>query len=124
MLKDVLSKLTIDQSNPKLLTEYYFVCIASDNYKVVFSWNEIFNNETGKNVCIITELDEKKGASMDNGIALISPTDEATGRRYVQGLQKIIIERVIEFLHKPHRFYTSQVLKTCEVYSQASCNIN
>ncbi len=94
LLKDVLSKLTIEQENPKLLSEYFLVCIASDNYKVVFSWNEIFNNETGKHVFIITELDGKNAASMDNRIALISPTDEATGRRYVKGLQKIIVERV------------------------------
>lgn len=94
LLKDILGKLTIGQANPKLLSEYYFVCIASDNYKVVFSWNEIFNNETGKHVLLITELDGKQGTGMNNRMALISALDEATGRRYVKGLQKIIIERV------------------------------
>ncbi|MEO6729589.1 MAG: molybdopterin-binding protein [Ferruginibacter sp.] len=94
LLKDVLNKLTIDQANPKLLSEYYFVCIASDNYKAVFSWNEIFNNETGNHVMIITEQNGKKGSSMDNRIALISSADKATGRRYVKGLQKILVERV------------------------------
>ena len=94
LLKDILSKLSIDQSNPKLLSEYYFVCTASDNYKVVFSWNEIFNNETGKHVMVITQQEGKNAAILDNRIALISPTDEATGRRYVKGLQKIIVERV------------------------------
>lgn len=94
LLKDVLSKLTIDQANPKLLGEYYFVCIASDNYKAVFSWNEIFNNETGNHVMIITEQNGKKGSSMENRIALISSADKATGRRYVKGLQKILVERV------------------------------
>ena len=94
LLKDILSKLSIDQSNPKLLSEYYFVCTASDNYKVVFSWNEIFNNETGKHVMVITQQEGKNAATLDNRIALISPTDKATGRRYVKGLQKIIVERV------------------------------
>ena len=94
LLKDILTKLSIDQSNPKLLSEYYFVCTASDNYKVVFSWNEIFNNETGKHVMVITQQEGKNAAIPDNRIALISPTDEATGRRYVKGLQKIIVERV------------------------------
>jgi hypothetical protein len=95
LLKDVLNKITIDQANPKLLSEYYFVCTASDNYKAVFSWNEIFNNETGKHVLIITEINGKSAAALDNRIALISPNDEATGRRYVKGLQKIIVERVL-----------------------------
>jgi hypothetical protein len=94
LLKDVLGKITIDQENVKLLSEYYIVCIASDNYKVVFSWNEIFNNETGRHVLVITEQEGKKGLSMDGHIAIVSPTDDATGRRYVKGLQKIIIERV------------------------------
>ena len=95
LLKDVLEKVIITQPNPKLLSEYYFVCIASDNYKAVFSWNELFNNETGKHVMIITGVDGKTGQAMDSRIALISPRDEATGRRYVKGLQKIIIERAL-----------------------------
>ena len=45
LLKDILDKVEIDAETPKVLSEYYFVCIASDNYKVVFSWNEIFNND-------------------------------------------------------------------------------
>jgi hypothetical protein len=94
LLKDILTKILIDQDSPKILSEYYIVCIAVDNYKVVFSWNEIFNNETGNNVMIITEQDGKKGIAMNNRIALLTLNDEATGRRYVKGLQKIIIERV------------------------------
>ena len=94
LLKDLLSKVPIDQDNPKLLSEYYLVCIAADNYKVVFSWNEIFNNEIGNNIGIITSYNEKTGSTMDNRIALISFSDKATGRRYVKGLQKIIIKRV------------------------------
>jgi len=94
LLKDVLGILSIDQNNPKLLSEYYIVCIAADNYKVVFSWNEIFNNETGSQVLIVTEHDGKKNVEMNDRIALLTLNDEATGRRYVKGLQKIIIERV------------------------------
>jgi len=77
-----------------VLSEYYFVCIASDNYKVVFSWNEIFNTDTGKSVYIITSQDGKPAAETDTRIALISPKDQMTGRRYVKGLQRIVVERV------------------------------
>lgn len=93
-LKDILSKVVIDQESPKLLSEYFIICIAADNYKVVFSWNEIFNNETGKQVLIMTGHDGKTGSEMKDHIALIALSDIATGRRYVKGLQKIIIERV------------------------------
>lgn len=94
LLKDILNKVEIDSETPKLLSEYYFVCIASDHYKVVFSWNEIFNNDTGKYVYIITAQDGKPAITLDNRIALVSSKDQMTGRRYVKGLQKIIIERV------------------------------
>jgi len=94
LLKDILDKVEIDAEAPKVLSEYYLVCIASDNYKVVFSWNEIFNNDTGKSVYIITAQDGKPATGLDNRIALIAPKDQMTGRRYVKGLQKIVVERV------------------------------
>ena len=94
LLKDILDKAEIDAENHKVLSEYYFVCIASDNYKVVFSWNEIFNSDTGNSVYIITGQDGKPATALDNRIALVSPKDQMTGRRYVKGLQKIVIERI------------------------------
>ena len=94
MLKDILNKEEIDAETPRVLNEYYFVCIASDNYKTVFSWNEIFNNATGNSVYILTGQDGKPASVLDNRIALVSPKDEMTGRRYVKGLQKIVVERV------------------------------
>jgi hypothetical protein len=94
LLKDILEKAEIDSESPKLLSEFYFVCIASDNYKVTFSWNEIFNNDLGKSIFILTENNGKPASALDNRIALISQHDYTTGRRYVKGLKKIIIERV------------------------------
>ena len=93
LLKEVLNKAEISEENPKMLSEYYLVCMASDNYKVVFSWNEIFNNVTGNFVFLITEIDGKPASLSENRIALVSANDVMTGRRYIKGLQKIIIER-------------------------------
>ena len=86
--------MEIDAENHKVLNEYYFVCIASDDYKVVFSWNEIFNNAAGKSVYIITGQDGNWAYVLDNRIALVSSKDHRTGRGYVKGLQKIVIERI------------------------------
>lgn len=94
LLKDILDKVVFDTPGPKVLSEFYFVCIASDNYKVVFSWNELFNTEVGKRVIIITGENGKNGMELDDRIALLSPADDATGRRFVKGLKKIIVERV------------------------------
>lgn len=94
LLKDILGKIEIDSENPKMLSEFYFICIASDNYKVVFSWNEIFNNDLGKSIYILNGNDGKPASALDNRIALISQHDYTTGRRYVKGLQKIVVEKV------------------------------
>jgi len=94
LLKDILDKAGIDVSSPKLLSEFYITCSASDNYKVVFSWNEIYNSAIGEHIMIIIGSDGKTGDQMTDRIALLSAADRATGRRYVKGLQKIVIEQV------------------------------
>jgi hypothetical protein len=93
LLKEILANVTIAQDQPKLLSEYYFVLVASDGYKVVFSWNEIFNTQTGEYLFIVTEKDGKSGEAVPDRIALMSPGDDATGTRFVKGLAKIIVKR-------------------------------
>jgi hypothetical protein len=93
LLKDILSAIPFNNENPKVLSAYYIECAATDGYTVLFSWNEIFNSETGKHVMIITSKNGTNAGQLDDRIALISPTDQATGRRYVKWLNRIIIHR-------------------------------
>ncbi len=94
LLKDILEQVVIDSESPKPLSEYYVVCIASDDYKIVFSWNELFNTEVGNHVFIITQKDGKAIDAQDDRISMVVPTDFATGRRYLKGLQRVIVQRV------------------------------
>lgn len=94
LLKDILGKIEFQADNPKVLSEFFITCVASDGYKIVFSWNELFNTETGNNAYIITEKEEIKAVDMEDRVLLISATDFKTGRRYLKGLEKIIVERV------------------------------
>jgi hypothetical protein len=94
LLKDVLAKIEFDAESPKLLSEFYLTCIASDGYKAVFSWNEIFNTSTGDNLYLITSKEGKELKDMEDRILIISTTDFKTGRRNVKGLTKIVVERV------------------------------
>jgi hypothetical protein len=94
LLKEVLEKAVFDSESPKTLSEFYIECTATDDYKVVFSWNELFNTEIGNKVIIITEKDGQKGSQIRDGMALISASDKATGRRFVKGLQKIVVKRL------------------------------
>lgn len=93
-LTSLLTAAQIESGSPKNLSEYYITCMAADGYKVVFSWNELFNMKTGGQVLIITAQDGKSAESTTDHITLISPADMATGRRYVKGLSKIIVSQV------------------------------
>ena len=94
LLKDILSHTKFLVASPKLLSTVYFVCIGSDGYKVVYSWNELFNTSVGDNVFIIME---KNGIGIDklpDSIQMTSYTDYKTGRRYLHCLDKIVVNAV------------------------------
>ena len=58
-LKAVLAPLKYTYEKPKELNEFYFVFSASDGYKVVFSWNEIYNSAAGDHLYLVAEMEGK-----------------------------------------------------------------
>lgn len=94
LLKDILSKVEIDSPTPTALSEYYLVCTATDGYKVVLSWNEVFNSKSKDNILVLYSFDVDPKKAEKGNIAMIAPMDVASGRRYVKGLSKITILRV------------------------------
>lgn len=93
LLRDILQKVTLDTDNPKLFSEYYFVCKASDNYKAVYSWNEIFNTAIGNSVYIVMEREGKNLSEDEDSPLMVSTEDIRTGRRYVKNLETIVVGR-------------------------------
>ncbi len=94
LIKDLLKDLELNEDNPKRFSEFYLTFIAIDNYKVVYSWNEIFNSPTGDNLFLITSKDGKKIRDIEERILTLTLTDFKTGRRYIKRLSKILVERV------------------------------
>ena len=93
-LKTLLASIIYVYDKPKFLNEFYFVFIASDGYRVVFSWNEIYNTETGNNFFIVTEMEGQKLKDLGQRILFISTADLKTGRRYIKGLEKIDVRQL------------------------------
>ena len=93
-LKTILEKAEFLVEKPKELNEFYFIFIASDGYKVVFSWNEIFNTVVGDQCFFITSLAGKTMSDIQDHILFISTGDMKAGRRVVRGLEKIKVKRV------------------------------
>ncbi|WP_295220488.1 molybdopterin-binding protein [uncultured Chryseobacterium sp.] len=94
LLKDVLSQVTFNSPSPKELSTFYMVCTADDGYKVVYSWNEVFNTEAGDRTMLVTGENGIPTSGTKDGIILITPEDRATGRRYVKNISEITIKKV------------------------------
>ncbi len=95
-IKSILDKLAITVEGPKQLSEFYLIFKAEDGYKVVYSWNELFNTQIGQGVYIIAEKEGKGLAELEDRIAVFSRSDFRTGRRLVKSLKNIVIKRISE----------------------------
>jgi hypothetical protein len=93
LLKEILQTVEIKSESPKVLSEYYFVFTASDGYKVVYSWNELFNTVVGESVYVVTEKNGRPVAEMDDSMLVVSTKDFKTGRRNVKGLSSVVVMR-------------------------------
>lgn len=93
LIKDLFWKIELQEDSPKRFSEFYFVFVAADNYKVVYSWNEIFNSPIGDSLYLITSKDGKLDQEMEERMLVITPIDYKTGRRYIKGLSKVLVRR-------------------------------
>lgn len=93
LLRDVLDKIEIKSESPKVLSEYYIVCKATDGYTIVYSWNEVFNNPAGESIYLVTSKEGVPASNLEESILMVTPRDYKTGRRYLKGLTKIEIKR-------------------------------
>jgi hypothetical protein len=90
LLKTLLAPIEYVYEKPRYLNEFYLVLVGSDGYRVVVSWNELYNTDVGNQFYIITEMDGKKV----NDISCISTSDLNAGRRHVRGLERIEVRQV------------------------------
>jgi hypothetical protein len=92
-LTSLLKSIEFESPSPKQLSEFYLVAEASDGYKIVYSWNELFNNPAGETVFLITQKEGLPLDQMKESMLLVNLSDQKTGRRNVKALAKIRIER-------------------------------
>lgn len=91
LLKDLLDSVSIQCEKSHMLGQYYFLFVAQDGYKLVFSFNEINNTEIGNNLYVVTEIDGKDIQSMNNKILILSTKDIKGGSRNMKWLSKIVV---------------------------------
>lgn len=88
LLEEVIRKADVIREDENDTKHMFILASAGDGYKVVFSWQEIFNTPVGGGVMVVIERD---GQPLNTGqsLELISTEDYYTGARYVKGLQNI-----------------------------------
>ena len=94
LLKTLLDSVELKVEKPKEYSEFYICLVASDGYKNVYSWNELFNTEVGNHVYVVTEMDGKSLSEMEQRILVLSLADVNTGRRHLKALSKIEFKKV------------------------------
>lgn len=91
LVKDLLDSVRFQYESPKMLNRFYFRFEGSDGYTVVYSFNEIYNTETGNHLYLVTEMDGQAMEKMENRILLLTTTDLKSGTRNIKGLARIIV---------------------------------
>lgn len=89
LLRDLLESVEYKYERSKELNQFYFILEATDGYRTVFSFNEIYNTEVGSNLYIIANKDGK--TDYPEYPMLISGKDIKAGSRNLKNLSRIIV---------------------------------
>lgn len=96
LLKDILAKASIMTRSHNDVKKMAVVATATDDYRVVFSYMELFNSPLGDGVLVFFEKDGAPLGDDEGRIALVSTGDTRTGPRHVKWLKEIEVRKVVE----------------------------
>lgn len=95
-LRDILERAAVVSRDHNDVKKMIIIATASDGYKVVYSWSEIFNSPIGDGVMVFFEKDGKPLTEDEGRIAMISTKDIRSGPRHVKWLQAIEVRKIAE----------------------------
>ena len=94
LLRDLIDKAEIAEDARHDNRRSVVVATASDGYRAVFSWAELYLTSVGDSVLVVFEQDGKPLDDREGRIALVSLKDTPTGPRHVRSLQRVDVVRV------------------------------
>lgn len=95
-LRALLERAKLKTPDHNTVKKLAIIASATDGYKVVFSWSELFNAELGDSALVLFERDGQPLAAAEGPLALISGKDIRTGPRHVKWLQAIEVRQIVE----------------------------
>ena len=96
LLRDVLEQAGIVSQSHFDFKKMVVVLSASDGYRIVFSWSELFKSPVGDGVLVFFEKNGQALADNEGRFALVSTQDADTSSRYVKWLKAIDVRRVVD----------------------------
>jgi len=96
LLTQLLDKAGLRSERKDDWRRLYVVAIASDGYKAVFSWGELFNSRIGRGLLVVFERAGKPIDDSEGRIALLSTEDDRMGPRHVRWLKRIEVRRIAD----------------------------
>jgi hypothetical protein len=91
LLRDVLTSVGFASAADRGARTSVVEAVASDGYRAVFSWGELYNNPVGEQVLVITAQDGKALSDAAGPLALRSLADTRPGPRHVRNLCAVIV---------------------------------
>lgn len=89
LLRDVINRAKPVEKGHFGLRQSIIIATASDGYRAVFSWSELYLSPIGDGVLIVYERDGAPLSDEEGRIALVSLKDTRPGPRHVKWLQTI-----------------------------------
>ncbi len=91
LLADIINRAEILITGHNDTRQMFLIAASDDGYKVVFSWQEIFNTPTGEGIMVLLEKDGRSLYDEYGAVDLVSARDFLTGPRYVRRLRSVEI---------------------------------
>jgi hypothetical protein len=90
LLRDVLAR-TVPADNHRAARTLVFEAVATDGYRAVFTWGEIFNSSAGEQVLVISAQDGRPLGAEQGPLALRALADLRPGPRHVRNLCGLVV---------------------------------
>jgi Oxidoreductase molybdopterin binding domain len=90
LLRDVLAR-AVPADNNRAARTLVFEAVATDGYRAVFTWGEIFNSSAGDQVLIISAQDGRPLGAEQGPLALRALADLRPGPRHVRNLCGVVV---------------------------------